>query len=65
MLLAQLHETESLQAISDSLLNEDLQQEFGFASISVSMNPFTDLVSQIKLAIIFIYTSFHHSCKNP
>ncbi|MGM8365739.1 DUF4372 domain-containing protein, partial [Virgibacillus sp. W0181] len=68
MLLAQLHETESLHAMSDALLNGELQQELGFASISASqlsrknneMDPsilatiFMDLVAQIK--------SYHHSC---
>src|SRR5699024_4137108 len=62
MLLAQLHETESLHAMSDALLSEELQQELGFSSISASqlsrknneMDPsilagvFMDLVAQIK-----------------
>src|SRR5690625_1729979 len=61
MLFAQLHETESLHAISDALLDEGFQQALGFESISASqlsrknseMNPailatlFLDLVSQI------------------
>src|SRR5699024_9814771 len=62
MLLAQLHETESLHAMSDALLSEELQQELGCSSISASqlsrknneMDPsilagvFMDLVAQIK-----------------
>src|SRR5699024_2205279 len=61
MLFAQLHETESLHAISDALLDEDFQQALGFRSISASqlsrknneVDPsilatvFLDLVSQI------------------
>ena len=62
MLFAQLHETESLHAISDALLDEDFQKAVGFESISASqlsrknneLNPsiltmiFLDLVSQIQ-----------------
>lgn len=61
MLFAQLHETESLHAISDALLDEDFQKAVGFNSISASqlsrknneLDPsilatiFLDLVSQI------------------
>ena len=61
MLFAQLHETESLHAISDALLDEDFQKAVGFKSISASqlsrknneLDPailatiFLDLVSQI------------------
>src|SRR5690625_3504702 len=61
MLFAQLHETESLHAISDALLDEDFQQAVGFEAISASqlsrknndLDPsilatlFLDLVSQI------------------
>ena len=61
MLFAQLHETESLHAMSDALLNEDFQKAVGFKSISASqlsrknneLDPailatiFLDLVSQI------------------
>src|SRR5690625_1146001 len=61
MLFAQLHETESLHAISDALLDEDFQQALGFQSISASqmsrknndLDPsilamlFLDLVGQI------------------
>src|SRR5699024_6507345 len=61
MLFAQLHETESLHAMSDALLNEDFQKAVGFNSISASqlsrknneLNPailatiFLDLVKQI------------------
>ncbi len=36
MLFAQLHETESLHAISDALLDEDFQKSVGFNSISAS-----------------------------
>ncbi len=36
LLYAQLHETESLQAMSDTLLNDDLQKVLGFESISAS-----------------------------
>lgn len=36
LLFAQLHETESLQAMSDALLDEDLQKTLGFESISAS-----------------------------
>lgn len=62
MLFAQLHEVESLHAMSDALLDDDLQATLEFESISASqisrrnneMNPailshlFLDLVSQIK-----------------
>ncbi len=61
MLFAQLHETESLHAISDALLDEEFQKAVGFDSISASqlsrknneLDPtvlsiiFLDLVSQI------------------
>lgn len=61
-LYAQLHETESLHAMSDALLNEDLQNTLGFDAISASqlsrknneMNPailaavFSELVYQIQ-----------------
>ena len=61
MLFAQLHETESLHAISDALLDDDFQKAVGFESISASqlsrknneLDPsvlstiFSDLVSQI------------------
>src|SRR5699024_4742243 len=36
LLHAQLHETESLQAISDGLFSEELQQSLGLLSISTS-----------------------------
>lgn len=36
MLFAQLHETESLHAISDALLDDHFQQAVGFQSISAS-----------------------------
>ncbi|WP_246218531.1 DUF4372 domain-containing protein, partial [Litoribacterium kuwaitense] len=36
LLFAQLHELESLHAISDALLDEDLQKTLGFESISAS-----------------------------
>src|SRR5690625_4362829 len=62
MLFAQLHETESLHAISDALLDDDLQQALGFEAISASQlsrknneidpsilaNVFLDLVMKIK-----------------
>src|SRR5699024_3275755 len=62
MLLAQLHETESLHAMSDALLSEELQMALVLSSISASelsrkndeMDPsilagvFMDLVAQIK-----------------
>src|SRR5690625_4334329 len=61
MLFAQLHETESLHAISDALLDEDFQKVLGFRSISASQlsrknnhldasvlaTTFVDLVHQI------------------
>src|SRR5690625_5568769 len=61
LLHAQLHETESLQAISDGLFPEELQQSLGLLSISTSQlgrrlseiptsffqSLFLDLVSQI------------------
>src|SRR5690625_796713 len=61
MLFAQLHETESLHAISDALLDDDFQKALGFQAISASqlsrknneLNPtilstiFLDLVHQI------------------
>src|SRR5690625_2086407 len=63
MLFAQLHETESLHAMSDAQLDDDLQQELGFEAISAAqlsrknneVNPsilatlFLDLVAQIQL----------------
>src|SRR5690625_4277964 len=63
MLFAQLHETESLHAISDALLDEDFQKAVGFESISASqlsrrnneLDPsilatvFLDLVHQIHV----------------
>src|SRR5690625_6896918 len=62
MLFSQLHETESLHAMSDALLDEDLQQALGFEAISASQlsrknneidpsilaNVFLDLVMKIK-----------------
>lgn len=62
MLFAQLHETESLHAISDALLDEDFQKVVGVESISASqlsrknneLDPsvlatiFLDLVNQIR-----------------
>lgn len=36
LLFAQLHETESLEAMSDALLDEDFQKALGFESISAS-----------------------------
>ena len=36
LLFAQLNEAESLRAISDALLDDDLQDELGFESISAS-----------------------------
>src|SRR5699024_8559455 len=73
MLFAQLHETESLHAMSDALLDDDLQKALGLESISASQlsrknneidssifaNLFVDLVSQIQ--------SFHvkKNVKNP
>src|SRR5699024_839835 len=61
LLHAQLHETESLQAISDGLFSEELQQSLGLNSISTSQlgrrlnviptsffqSLFLDLVSEI------------------
>src|SRR5690625_1615290 len=62
MLFSQLHETESLHAMSDALLDDDLQKALGIESISASqlsrknneINPsilanlFLDLVTQIQ-----------------
>lgn len=62
MLFAQLHETESLHAMSDALLDDDLQKAWGLDSISASqlsrknngINPsilanlFLDLVARIQ-----------------
>src|SRR5699024_7462972 len=62
MLFAQLHETESLHAMSDALLDDDLQKALGLKSISASQlsrknnainpsilaNVFLDLVEQIQ-----------------
>src|SRR5699024_2221600 len=62
MLFSQLHETESLYAMSDALLDDDLQKASGLESISSSqlsrknneINPsilaslFLDLVTQIQ-----------------
>ena len=67
LLFAQLHELESLHAISDALLDEDLQETLGFESISASqlsrknneLEPeilstfFLDLVSKIQ--------GYHHN----
>jgi len=36
MLLAQFHETDTLYAMNDTLLSEELQQELGFLSFSAS-----------------------------
>ncbi|MFC4620597.1 IS4 family transposase [Camelliibacillus cellulosilyticus] len=62
LLFAQLHETESLQEMSDALIDEDLQKTLGFQSISASQlsrknndidpsilsNVFLDLVGKIQ-----------------
>lgn len=67
MLFAQLHETDSLRAISDAVFSEDLQQAIGLDSISFSQlgrrlnqvptsffqTVFLDLVSQIHIKTHF------------
>src|SRR5699024_7854323 len=52
LLHAQLHETESLQAISDGLFSEELQQSFGLNSIGTS---------QLGRRLNVITTSFFQS----
>ena len=69
MLFAQLHETESLHAISDALLDEDFQQALGFQSISASqlsrknneLDP--SLLSTIFLDLIHRIHGHHHQVK--
>lgn len=65
LLFAQLHETESLHAMSDALLNEDLQKTLGFESISASqlsrknneINP--AILSTIFLDLVYKIQQFH------
>ncbi len=65
LLYAQLHETESLQAMSDTLLNDDLQKVLGFESISASqlsrknneMNP--EILSTLFLNLVYKIQQFH------
>src|SRR5690625_916249 len=58
MLHAQLHEKESLRAISDGLLDEDFQDELGLQSISASQlsrknnEVDTSLLSQLFLDLV-------------
>src|SRR5690625_2219529 len=55
MLFAQLHETESLHAISDALLDEDLQKAVGFDSISASqLSRKNNEIDPVILATIFL-----------
>ncbi|WP_405054381.1 DUF4372 domain-containing protein [Tepidibacillus marianensis] len=71
LLYAQLHESESLQAMSDALLNEDLQKTLGFESISASqlsrkinkINP--AILSTLFLNLVYKIQQFHFkSAKN-
>lgn len=55
MLFAQLHETESLHAISDALLDEDFQEVLGFESISTSqLSRKNNEVDSAILATVFL-----------
>src|SRR5690625_284226 len=55
MLFAQLHETESLHAISDALLDEDFQEALRFESISASqLSRKNNEVDPAILATIFL-----------
>jgi IS4 transposase len=66
LLFAQLHETESLQAMSDALLDEDLQKTLGFESISASqlsrknnkINP--AILSNLFLNLVCEIQRFHY-----
>src|SRR5690625_1732224 len=66
MLFAQLHETESLHAISDALLDEDFQKAVGFESISASQlsrkNNELDptVLSTIFLVLLCILYTYHN-----
>jgi IS4 transposase len=66
LLFAQLHETESLQAMSDALLDEDLQRTLGFESISSSQlsrkNNEIDpaILSHLFLDLVCKIQGFHH-----
>src|SRR5690625_1606803 len=55
MLFAQLHETESLHAISNALLDEDFQEALRFESISVSqLSRKNNEVDTALLATVFL-----------
>jgi IS4 transposase len=70
LLFAQLHETESLQAISDALLDDELQKALGFESISTSqlsrknneMNP--EILSNLFLDLVYKIQGYHHKTGN-
>ena len=55
LLFAQLHETESLEAMSDALLDEDFQKALGFESISASqLSRKNNEVDPTVLATLFL-----------
>ena len=55
LLFAQLHEFKSLEAMSDALLDEDLQKTLGFESISASQYPEKTIRStQLILSNLFL-----------
>lgn len=66
LLFAQLHELESLEAISDALLDEDFQKTLGFESISTSqlsrknneINPV--ILSHLFLDLVCNIQGFHY-----
>src|SRR5690625_5178371 len=66
MLFAQLHETESLHAISDALLDKDFQKAVGFEGISASqlsrknneLDPY--IIATIYLVFVCLILSHKH-----
>jgi IS4 transposase len=67
LLFAQLHETDSLREMSDSLIDDDLQKTLGFESISASqlsrknrqMDP--SILSMVFLDLVRQIQRFHHN----
>ncbi|WP_028977408.1 IS4 family transposase [Sporolactobacillus terrae] len=68
LLFAQLHECQSLEEMSDALLDEDLQKALGFESISASqlsrknneINP--TILSHLFLDLVMKIRQFHFGC---
>lgn len=66
LLFSQLHEFESLEAMSDALLNEDFQETLGFKSISTSqlsrknneINP--AILSNLFMDLVWKIQCFHY-----